>query len=277
MKKLNLTVVFLLCGGISLFAASGCGDDPKDEPTPDAGISVGPDASAEVPPDASVDEPPDASVEEPPDASVEEPPDASVVVPPEPPAPGELGGECAEGDACDEGECVELPDDRGKYCTEACYDNYGCADHLRCEAVTMWDMYCLFGPRGEGGIGEPCGKDENGEPKKGLGCKSGVCIDEEPEAEIYEDSCTDSCEENSDCSAPFPYCLEWLGACFPIPSGELGGFCRANGTCYDQLECLDIAGVGKRCTAACETDEECGVSYLECKEVGTEKYCLMKQ
>lgn len=185
------------------------------------------------------------------------------------PAPGELGGVCAGGDSCVAGTCTTLPDDRGGRCTQACLENAECPDHLRCEAVSDDQMFCLAGPRGSGGIGDPCGEGQ------GLGCASGLCISADPQQAIPVDTCTASCLSDPGCAAPFPACNTFLALCLPIGSGETGGLCRFDGSCFDNNVCVDLSGIGERCTRTCATASDCTASYLDCREIAGTDYCVM--
>jgi hypothetical protein len=159
----------------------------------------------------------------------------------------------------------------GEFCTIACLSNYECPDALRCEAVSLEAMDCLFGPRGDGAIGEPCG-----DGLKGLGCRSGLCVDADPEQAIPVDTCTEPCEDDGGCAVPFPLCFSMIGMCLPILSGDLGGLCRSDGSCVEG-ECVDVAGLGERCTRTCAAaGEDCGQPYLECRDAGGTSYCLMR-
>lgn len=131
-------------------------------------------------------------------------------------------------------------------------------------------MFCLWGPRGTGGIGAPCGAAG----EKGLGCQSGICIDADT-IQIPVDTCTEPCIDDTECASPFPVCLTFYGLCVPIPSGELGGICRAIGPCWEG-DCLDVPGLGQRCTQTCTQSSECGQPWLECRLAGTSQYCLLK-
>jgi hypothetical protein len=131
-------------------------------------------------------------------------------------------------------------------------------------------MLCLFGPRGTGAIGDPCGSG------KGLGCASGLCIDADPEQAIPVDTCTAACQADASCAPPFPVCNTFFGVCLPIGSGETGGICRYDGSCFDDNVCTDLAGIGARCTKNCSTVVDCGADYLDCVDVSGTSYCVMQ-
>jgi len=132
-------------------------------------------------------------------------------------------------------------------------------------------MVCTFGPRGSGGIGAPCGDEAGG----GLACASGLCVDADPDQGIAADTCTASCELDSDCAPPFPVCFAFVNLCLPVTSGDLGGLCTTEGACYEG-ECTDLGAAGERCTKVCAADGDCGAGYLECRAAGSGKYCLVK-
>lgn len=256
----SLRSLAALCALCLLPLLAGCPAE-EEESTADAGQVATPDSG--TPTDAG--DTTDAG--QPLDAGT---PDAGGPVEP---GPGELGGVCATGSTCTAGDCTALPEDRGSFCTEACLENAECPDTLRCEAVSFDEMFCLFGARGAGAIGVPCGAG------KGLGCASGICIDADPEEAIAVDTCTASCEGDADCLVPFPVCNPYFALCLPIGSGETGGICRAAGSatpCFDDNVCTELAGIGERCTITCTTAADCGADYLDCTEVAGTKYCVLK-
>ena len=237
----------------ALVLVAACGDDGGSDPADDAGADT--DTAGEIATDADADA----------DADTNADADTDTVEP----GPGELGGPCAAGGTCAEGTCETVPD--GERCTVACLSNYECPAALRCEAVTLESMYCLFGPRGDGALGEPCG-----EGLDGLGCRSGLCVDADPEQAIPVDTCTEPCEDDGGCAVPFPVCFSMIGLCLPILSGDLGGLCTSSGACREG-SCLDVAGVGERCTRTCTAGESCGRTYLECRDAGGTSYCLLRE
>jgi hypothetical protein len=188
-----------------------------------------------------------------------------------PPAEGALGGACKADGACAEGTCQAGPVASGKICTVACLDNAECPDALRCETVTFESMVCTFGPRGTGGIGAPCGDEAGG----GLACASGLCVEADAEQGIPGDTCTASCQLDTDCAPPFPLCFAFVNLCLPVTSGDLGGLCTTEGTCYAG-DCTDLGADGVRCTKACTADGDCGAAWLECRAAGDGSYCLVK-
>jgi hypothetical protein len=185
-----------------------------------------------------------------------------------PPEVGLLGGPCGPGGRCAGGTCTSLP--AGSRCTTACHSNYECPDDLRCEAVTDDSMYCLIGRRGTGRIGDACGDD-----LRGLGCASGLCVDADEEEGIPQDTCTEPCTGNEGCAVPFPVCFEYVDLCLPVLSGDLGGLCQYDGTCVEG-DCIDVVELGPRCTRVCTEGEDCGRSYLECRDSGEAWYCLVR-
>jgi hypothetical protein len=186
------------------------------------------------------------------------------------PGAGELGGACLSGGQCSQGSCESLPGGRGERCTTSCDDNRVCPANLRCEAVSADEMRCLFGPRGSGLVGEPCGPGQ-----KGLGCASGLCVDASQDEAIPEDTCTAHCQGDEGCAVPFPVCVSLVDLCFPIVSGDLGGLCEQGGACVEG-GCTEVDGLGERCTLACTPGDDCGRPYLECRAAGGTHLCLMK-
>lgn len=165
-------------------------DAPSDLPAADAGPDVPADVpAADVPTDLPADLPADAG--------------------PTPPADGTLGGPCGIDGFCTEGSCREVPQEPRLVCTRECLDNPGCPDALRCEAVSDVEMACLFGPRGTGAVGDPCG------PGMGLGCASGLCVEADPANDVPVDTCTASCGDDGDCRDPFPTCYVGVYLCLP--------------------------------------------------------------
>jgi hypothetical protein len=239
-----------------LVVAGACGGDDGAGPADDAGLDT------EAVEDGAADTAADADADAPDDAAADGVPDAE-------PGPGELGGPCAPGGTCTAGACESLP--AGERCTVGCLSNYECPDGLRCEAVTPESMYCLYGPRGDGRLGEPCGVG-----LQGLGCRSGLCVDADPEQAIPVDTCTEPCEDDGGCAVPFPVCFSMIGLCLPILSGDLGGLCTSTGSCTDGT-CLDVPGLGERCTRTCAAGASCGPDYLECRDAGGTSYCLMRE
>jgi hypothetical protein len=210
----------------------------------------------------------DPGVADPGPAGDEGPADTGPATPPA----GQPGGPCL-GDTCNGAPLWNCLDPgTGAACTMACLENAECPPGLRCEAFND-GQYCVFGPRGTGGIGDPCGEG------KGNGCASGLCIDADPVEGIPVDSCTAACTGDGDCAAPFPTCLGgFANVCVPVLSAWMGGLCgTVEPKCEpDQGTCTDLGADGERCTKACAADEECGADWLECRAAGDGTYCLVK-
>ena len=183
---------------------------------------------------------------------------------------GGLGEACRPDGSCTQGSCETLPGAGQPICTRACLSNYDCPESLRCEAISAEQMRCLPGSRGNAALGQPCGA------AKGNGCRSGLCVDADPSANIPADTCTEPCAADSDCEVPFPVCFGMVQLCLPIASGYLGGRCKADGTCFEG-QCLAVASSGQRCTRSCARDADCGAPYLASASDGAGSVCLMRR
>jgi hypothetical protein len=271
----RISVSLLVLTGASWFGCHTTSASPPDDTTPEDGSGgteqdAAPQDEQEVPDGSQGGGGSGGSRHDAGDSAQERGEDADAGAAQEP-GPGEMGGLCKPGDQCAQGSnCQELAAGRDKRCTIECTSNYACPDTLRCEAVSQDSMFCLFGPRGKGATGQPCGDGQ-----KGLGCASGLCVNADPEEAISVDTCTDLCKSSVDCVVPFPICVSGVDLCLPIMSGDLGGLCTYEGKCVEG-GCLDVGEADKRCTRMCTAGEDCGQPYLQCTHAASAWFCLMK-
>ncbi|WP_309892089.1 hypothetical protein [Archangium sp.] len=204
----------------------------------------------------------------------------------------ELGQDCASGQVCVEGLCVEAWE-TGEKCVagakRACEE--GCAGVQTCESDGTWGA-CRTCEQGQRCAGNQCVCDPNS-------CRDGCCQGNTCVPGTADSACGRSgaacascagvcdasrkvcagCVEDSQCGGPTPRCDTRLGTCVCSKSEQAESLCTdgRDNDCDGRVDCADPDCNARSCRAAagvCDQEEVCtgGVCPAD-KRIGNDIVC----
>ena len=166
-----------------------------------------------------------------------------------------LGGACAEHAECATGTCL------AGACTQSCeWPSGGCPGGFYCDGEATGACgagVCLAGTPGDRAIGESCNRDTE---CSNLYCFLGVC------SEPCNPETVDSCPGGGVCQVAALACR---GACGT--AGSLGDPCNGNAVCASGM-CAET-GDGSFCTNLCDASTPCPGGYT-CNSAGAVHVCV---